>query len=90
MKRQITDQLVAPSDILQYERPAKRHKDSNNLNTLNSQGMDKRHPSSFQQLEKVYKSIEEVMTITDNVFSWARAPTQQYDNLLITSLDVPH
>ena len=47
LKRQITDQLVAPADVLEYERPVKRQKD------LSSQGMDKRHPSSFQQLEKV-------------------------------------
>jgi len=47
LKREITSQLVAPSDILEYERPAKRQKE------LVSAGMDKRHPSSFQQLEKV-------------------------------------
>ncbi|KAL6715566.1 negative regulator of the PHO system [Lecanora helva] len=47
LKRQITNQLVAPTDVLEYERPQKRQRD------LTSSGMDKRHPSSFQQLEKL-------------------------------------
>jgi hypothetical protein len=51
LKRQITDQLVAPSDILEYDRPNKRVKE------YTSRGMDKRHPSSFQQLEKVWKYL---------------------------------
>ena len=50
-KRQILDQLVAPSDILSYQRPVKRLKAEI---FHRSHGMDKRHPSSFQQLEKVY------------------------------------
>lgn len=50
LKRQITDQLVAPSNVLNYERPVKRQKPEQ---LPASQGMDKRHPSSFQQLEKV-------------------------------------
>ena len=50
LKRQITDQLLAPSDLLEYDRPSKRTKEHNDLV---STGMDKRHPSSFQQLEKV-------------------------------------
>lgn len=49
-KRQVIDQLVAPSDVLNYERPVKRQKP---VQLPASQGMDKRHPSSFQQLEKV-------------------------------------
>lgn len=52
LKRQITDQLVAPADVLHYDRPAKRQPKE-----LTSQGMDKRHPSSFQQLEKVCCTI---------------------------------
>ena len=50
LKRQITDQLLAPSDILEYDRPSKKTKENTELV---SEGMDKRHPSSFQQLEKV-------------------------------------
>ncbi|KAL9075967.1 MAG: hypothetical protein Q9161_001361, partial [Pseudevernia consocians] len=50
LKRQITDQLVAPSNVLNYERPIKRQKHEQ---LPASQGMDKRHPSSFQQLEKL-------------------------------------
>ena len=50
LKRQITDQLLAPSDILEYDRPSKKSKENPGLV---SEGMDKRHPSSFQQLEKV-------------------------------------
>ena len=51
--RQVTDQLVAPSDVLNYERPVRRQKP---VQLPASQGMDKRHPSSFQQLEKVCHS----------------------------------
>lgn len=51
LKNQITDQLVAPSNVLNYKRPVKKQK-SEQLPA--SQGMDKRHPSSFQQLEKVF------------------------------------
>jgi hypothetical protein len=53
---QIASQLVAPSDILQYDRPVKRDPGNRELVSLGgvgNQGMDKRHPSSFQQLEKV-------------------------------------
>ena len=53
LKRQITDQLLAPSDILEYDRPSKKSKNPG----LVSEGMDKRHPSSFQQLEKVPASL---------------------------------
>ncbi|KAL9132165.1 MAG: hypothetical protein Q9217_000099 [Psora testacea] len=52
LKRQVTDALVSPSDILKHKRPDKRHKAEI---LLKSRGMDKRHPSSFQQLEKVFK-----------------------------------
>lgn len=57
LKRQITDQLVAPSNVLNYKRPVKRQKPEQ---LLVSQGMDKRHPSSFQQLEKVFNITLEV------------------------------
>lgn len=62
LKRQITDQLVAPADVLDYDRPVKKK----SKRDLTSQGMDKRHPSSFQQLEKVHRShsrrIEKLLT----------------------------
>ena len=61
LKRQITDQLLAPSDILEYDKPAKKSKE---YSELLSQGMDKRHPSSFQQLEKVPASL---LTYEDHV-----------------------
>lgn len=50
LKRQITDQLLAPSDLLEFDRPSRITQE--NLELV-SRGMDKRHPSSFQQLEKV-------------------------------------
>ena len=50
LKHQIPGQLVAPSNVLDYGRPVKRHIFEQ---LPSSQGMDKRHPSSFQQLEKV-------------------------------------
>lgn len=52
LRRQVTEQLVAPADVLDYDRPGKKFKDLTSKD-LTSQGMDKRHPSSFQQLEKV-------------------------------------
>lgn len=51
LRRQILDSLVSPSDILQYKRLDKRTR--GNPITNQDADMDKRHPSSFQQLEKV-------------------------------------
>ena len=50
IRHQIADQLVAPSNVLNYQRPVKRQRAEI---FYKSSGMDKRHPSSFQQLEKV-------------------------------------
>ena len=50
LKRQISDAFVSPSDFFRYDRPDKRHQPDQHFISI---GMDKRHPSSFQQLEKV-------------------------------------
>lgn len=50
-KNEATSQLVAPSDILHLERPKQPAHGEPNPQLVGS--MDKRHPSSFQQLEKV-------------------------------------
>ena len=50
LKRQVAEQFLAPSNVLNYERIVKRQKPELLSASL---GMDKRHPSSFQQLEKV-------------------------------------
>ena len=77
LRHQITDQLVAPSDILEYDRPTKRTQANPDLS---SQGMDKRHPSSFQQLEKVRLCPSRPRRpATNTCYSWAREHMQQYD-----------
>ena len=75
LKRQITAQLVAPADILDYERPQKRQRE------LTSEGMDKRHPSSFQQLEKVcHYTPTPLRQLADDYCSWEREPMRLYDS----------
>lgn len=74
-QRQVIDQLVAPSDALNYERPVKRQKP---VQLPTSQGMDKRHPSSFQQLEKVcHTTLELKRPRADGFHSWVRGHMQQ-------------
>lgn len=48
---EIVDSLIAPKDVLQHQRPEKRT--HSKWYTDRDANMDKRHPSSFQQLEKV-------------------------------------
>ena len=51
LRKQILDSLVAPATLLRYKRPNPRL--GAEVLQNNRSSMDKRHPSSFQQLEKV-------------------------------------
>ena len=76
LKRQIVDSLVSPSDVLRYRRPEKRQRTEL---AHQSEDMDKRHPSSFQQLEKVRplcpSPVIGLLTLT---LSWVKAPMRLY------------
>lgn len=52
-KQLILNTLISPADVLQLKRPTTRQRSEVINLTDQSEDMDKRHPSSFQQLEKV-------------------------------------
>lgn len=90
--QQIASQLVAPKNILHIDPPSAAqlpfHPSSSIVpasaqRRYISNGMDKRHPSSFQQLEKVFiLPIESYkFTRTDqDPSSSAKGPMPQYDS----------
>lgn len=51
----IAESLITPSDVLQLERPSLKQLKPIPATSYTLHVMDKRHPSSFQQLEKVYR-----------------------------------
>lgn len=93
--QQIASQLVAPKNILHSDPPSRVsaaqppfHPSSSIVpppaqRRYISNGMDKRHPSSFQQLEKVFRLPTESYQFTcadQNPSSSAKGPMPPYDS----------
>lgn len=93
--QQIASQLVAPKNILHFDPPSNTSAaqipftPSSSIAPASAQrryisnGMDKRHPSSFQQLEKVFILPTESYQFTrtdQNPSSSAKGPMPPYDS----------
>ncbi len=84
LKRQL-EETVAPSDLLEDRPPAKKQKSNlvkspKNTSLVGSNiHMDKRHPSSFQQLEKVIFHAQYAVDYWLTTWhSWAKAHMRRY------------
>ena len=73
----IASELIAPIDILQEARSDDQKFEIRNKVPISPTIMDKRHPSSFQQLDKVQRSGCNRQFLADYVYSLARAPMLQ-------------
>ena len=80
----IADSLISPSDVLQLERLAFEQPKASAASYRAPRAMDKRHPSSFQQLEKVQYTLEYSLTQATEAninHSSERGRMPQYDRL---------